>query len=212
MKAHTALQPGRVLSCLASVFLMSFVGSTAVNAAPVDVSYQLSGTAGHWVLDFSITNNMPSTNNDMVIYLFGVQITGAGHLDAPSDNWPIFFTPVSANVLNGSGKTYTTNWLDYQYGTAIGYGQTLSGFKVSDPDLAVPAGVDWIAYGIGSSGANVNIVYTGSPSDYIGSAAYNPGFEGTAQAVNNVPLPSAVWLFGAGALALIRAGRNRKTF
>jgi hypothetical protein len=210
MNAHKTLQPGRVLSSLASVFFISFLGSTAANAAPVDVSYQLSGTAGHWVLDFSVSNNMPSTGNQMVVYLFGVDITGSGHLNSPSDNWPIFFQAMPTDVLNGSGRTYGTNWVDDNYGTAIGYGQTLSGFQVSDPDLNVPTGVHWLAYGVGNTGPNVNIVYTGSPSDYIGPVAYNPGFEGVAYAVNSVPVPSAIWLFGTGVLGLIGAGRNRK--
>ena len=30
-------------------------------ASPVDVSYTVSGSAGNWALDFSITNNLGST-------------------------------------------------------------------------------------------------------------------------------------------------------
>jgi len=191
-----------------SLAAASFTLSGPAGAAPpVEVSYQLSGSPGQWVLDFSLTNNVPSTNDELGVYLFGLILPGgSGALSSP-DNWPVFFSPVSTDVLRGSGKTYTTNWLDYQYGIALPFGQTLSGFRVSDGEQSAPNGIDWVAYAIGPAGPDVNIVYTGPSTDYIGPVAYNPGFEGTAFPTN-VPEPGAAWLLGLG-LGVAAIARRR---
>jgi hypothetical protein len=38
------------------------LGCPAVQASNVDVSYTISGSAGNWVYDFTVTNNIPNTN------------------------------------------------------------------------------------------------------------------------------------------------------
>jgi hypothetical protein len=115
----------------------------------------------------------------------------------------VFFSPVTTNVLNGSGKTYTLNLLDGNYGTGIAYGQTLSGFLFADGDAVAPTSVNWVAYGIGPTGPSTSFVYTGPASDYIGPANYNPGFEGVAAAV---PAPAPAWLMlsGLSVVGLVR--------
>jgi hypothetical protein len=209
MKINSCVKSGWFFAWLCGVLATVLIGPAVAYAAPVDVSYQLSGSAGNWVLDFSVTNNMPSTNSQLLVYLFGIQyINGGGVLSSPS-NWSVYFSPVSTNVPNGSGKTYTTNWIDSNYSTAIGFGQTLSGFKFADGALDAPTSVDWVAYGIGPNGGDRNIVYTGPSSDYIGGANYNPGFEGTASAVNAVPIPAAAWLFSTAVAGLGFLRRKR---
>jgi hypothetical protein len=46
-------------------------------AAPVDVTYTFSGSAGDWTYDFSVTNNLGGTN-----YLYGLLST-----DFPSTSY-----------------------------------------------------------------------------------------------------------------------------
>jgi Bacterial Ig-like domain len=133
--------------------LMLISMSTAAVADPVDVTYTVvSGSAGNWLLDFSVTNNISSTQD---IYFFGVE---SGNLVASPNGW--------GQWNNGTvWGTYNVNWVTNTPYTnpsttyEISYGQTLDGFWVVDHSLE-PTNIAWFAYSDGPDG--------------------NPGFSGIA--------------------------------
>jgi hypothetical protein len=45
-----------------------------VRAAPVDVTYTFSGSAGDWTYDFSVTNNLGGTNYIYALFQYGPPI------------------------------------------------------------------------------------------------------------------------------------------
>src|SRR5258708_10871209 len=85
--------------------LTLFGGLTSANANPVDVSFTASGSAGNWLLDFSITNNLGGTND---IYLFGVRLPARNEVGTPT-GWDPNTSPGGLNWFGygGSNTHYT---------------------------------------------------------------------------------------------------------
>jgi hypothetical protein len=125
-------------------------------------------------------------------------INASGNLDLSNGTLEIGGTVAS---LGFTGGTLLTGDL-----TAFGF-PDLGGdpleflFTVTGGDAAGLYG------GVGSIGGIILSGDTGFTGDF------NNNFAGTGSAVADVappvPLPAAVWLFGAGLLALVRVGRNR---
>ena len=157
-------------------------GASQALADPVDVTYTVSGSAGSWLLDFSVTNNLGGTQE---VYFFGTQSSGI--VFGLPTGWNGNGVNSSNSLLGGSATVYNNNWLNRPPTPgAVGAGQTLSGFQVQISDLVAPSNVAWFAYGIGSDYAGPGCFHCGS----------NPGFEGIAGSA--VPLPAALPLFATG--------------
>jgi len=158
----------------------------AAQAAPL-VSYNVSGSAGAYVLDFSVTNTLGGSNG---IYFFGV--VPPSFSAAPS-GWDVFRNgaPWDNVAFGGSAQVYTSNWFTDPFGgSTIQAGDTLSGFRITTATLPL-GGVQWFAYA--ARGA-----YWGG--DNFNSYS-NPGFEGTAFAATSaVPGPMAALPFALMAL------------
>jgi hypothetical protein len=171
----------RTLSLASFLALVALVGGSPARANtldPVVVTYDLSGSAGAWVLDFSVTNNIGGSNE---IYFFGVQLSsgtiigspnffpggGSGFnpstlVEGPGPN--IFYN----NVWEVDNQTLVNDGLDYR-NFVIQPGQTLGGFQLLDSNLAAPTIISWMVFAEGGT-------YTGA--DYF-HRPDNPGFAGT---------------------------------
>jgi hypothetical protein len=170
------------------------------NAGVIDVTYQLTGSAGSWDLNFTVANNLTGTSQD--IYEFGVALTNGSITGSPAGYDPTF------PAFTGVGPTFYNNaWLDsFFLLTLLPPGTNLSGFSAHTDTMPVGT-VQWFAYTIDPNGLEI---YSGpgafaSNFDGFGSA----GFEGVAtEASAAVPEPSIVTLTAIG-LALAVFGRRK---
>lgn len=208
----------RPIMGLAALLITSvgmFSPVATAQAGSVDVTYTVSGTPGHWAYDFSFTNNVGSASE---IYAVGVRLTN------PSSSSIIYPTGWFAGNpggwnwygYGGSNTNYNVLWNTCTSASCpagwpindIEYGQTLSGFQVTDTALNLLSSVSWYAVTVG---------YYAPPQpgcSFICQAPWtNPGFEGLATpATSETPLPAALPLFatGLGALGLLGWRRKRK--
>ena len=171
----------------------------AAQAAPIDVTYTVSGSSGNWTYDFSLTNNLGGGN---LIYFFGVQLQGHNIAGAPAGwNGNVW---ASWNPLTDDGAgpniTFDNNWINF--GSTFGTGQTLSGFKATSSLSSPLDPVSWFAYATGGTYSGPGAFRTGG----------NPGFTGTATSgVAAVPEPAtwAMMLAGFGAVGFAMRTRSR---
>jgi hypothetical protein len=202
----------KFLNMVAGMALFFCAGMAQANT--VDVSYTVSGSAGAWLLNFSVTNNIGTDD----IYYFGIHLPDGDYVGAPSSWGP----PGSFSLpqYGTSAVNYNVAWLDpsgVAAPTNIMPGQTLGGFRVLDPNSTLPSSVSWTVLSGGG-------FYTGSDcigcsptagsnglSAFVYSGTSKPRFGGTAFAAVT-PLPAALPLFatGLGALALFGWRRKRK--
>jgi hypothetical protein len=177
---------------------LAFLGATPVaQASPIDVTYTVSGSAGSWIYDFSITNSLGGTND---IYFFGVEMSplGARNIVGSPSNWdPNAQTGWNNSIHGGLNINYDNIWIDGNYPTSILPGQTLSGFKTGSTASTSLSSVRWFAWSANPDGGT----YTGSFCNInCGAPFTNPGFEYGAIAA--VPDPSTMWLVGTGVVGL----------
>jgi len=189
----------RLYKLLASS-LVFLAAASLLSAAPVTVTYTVTGGSGNYTLDFSFTNN--ETGTDQAIYLLGVYLNPSLGLSSvtgsPSPYDPtVFSTWTNAGNGSGSNINYDDVWFD---GSASNLtpGETLSGFDVRVDSVAPPSAVPWFALSTG------NLPYTGTGS--FTNDPYNPGFEGVA-----TPEPSTfsmLWV-ALGSISLFYARARR---
>ncbi|HTD03364.1 PEP-CTERM sorting domain-containing protein [Undibacterium sp.] len=169
---------------------------SAAQAAPINVTYTTTGSAGNWILDFSLTNNLDAGD---YVYFFGVVLSDRQVVASPSgfnsNAWPNW----NNSSQGGSSLNYNNNWIDLNFSAGVASGATLGGFEVKVTDLIAPASVNWFAYGVGGN-------WTGGGNF---SRNTNPGFEGLATNASVVPEPATMAIFVLGLLGLV-AMRRRK--
>src|SRR5262245_42823975 len=114
----------------------------AAQSAPT-VIYNVTGSSGNWVLDFSVTNNAGVSGQSL--YFFGVKTAVRDIVGSPggwnSNTWLSW----TNTPYGGSSEVYNNNWI---FGS-IPNGGTASGFKVHTADLVAPATVKWFAFSVG---------------------------------------------------------------
>lgn len=158
------------------------------------VMYTIGGSAGNWLLDFSVTNNfLPGEGN---IYFFGVFLDTGRNIAGSPPSWDPNAWPTWDNgPYGGSSTVYNNNWIDLSFGpTNIDPGETLSGFQAVYTGATAPARVQFFAYAFnGTYGGNDNF-----------NSQQNPGFEDFA---TPVPEPATIAALGLGGLALARRRR-----
>ena len=156
------------------------------SAAVVSVTSTVTGSAGAWVHEFTVVNNLPNTN---VVYFFGVQLPGIGSDFVAT---PTGFTPLASLAWNnaslgGSSTVYNINWLDEAI-VGIAPGASLGGFKALDTGTTPTNSIPFYVFAFGGS-------YVGPECFFCGS---NPGFEGVIDSTGAVPEPASWAMLIAG--------------
>ena len=171
-------------------------------AAPVEVSYTVSGSTGDWLLDFSVANNLNPAPANMSLYFFGVLLSAPDIVGSPAGYDPTIWPSWNTQPDGGSDTNYNNNWINLNFDTLFP-GETLSGFEVHSTDGLAPTNVPWFAYGYAFEAE-----YTGGGNF---SRNGNPGFEGVAlQAESQIPEPASLTLVGLTLAALGGLSKRRR--
>lgn len=182
----------RLITRLAAATLAAAATCHAAQAAPVDVSYTVSGSAGNWTLDFTLGDNEPAMTSGL--YFFGVAVDN-GVLTGSAPGFNSWGGTWSSNAYYGGSSTaYNDTWI----GNYIPYGASESGFLVHTTDATAPTSVQWYAFGIG----------TNVTSGFHDGG--NPGFEGVATTAVPEPANMALMLAGLGGIALVARRRQAR--
>lgn len=191
---------------LAMILAAASLAGGAAQAATVEVVDTITGTAGDWVHEFTVTNNLAHKQ----IYFFGVQLNQRDVTGSPSGFDPeTWHSWTNAGIGSGSGVVYNNNWTNFSNVTGVQPGGSLGGFKVRDTGAVALTDIRFFAFG-----------FTPGSPDYNGAdcftCGFNPGFEGVATTVSGggggaVPEP-ATWglmiLGFGGAGSMIRRQRR----
>ncbi len=190
--------------CLVWIVLLG----TRVMGGSVDVALAVSGSAGHYDLYFSVTNNEAAGQK---IYLFGVLLGDVDQMEAPAGWNKNPNASFETAGFGGAVLVYNRLW---QTSVSIGndadtipFGETLPGFYLHSTAATAPTSVNWFAFSWG---------YPEFTGDFYPGP--NPGFEGVAVATPGggaaVPEGGAtVILIGIGLAAVAlsrRAFRGRR--
>ena len=116
-------------------------------AAPVDVTYTFSGSAGDWTYDFSVTNNLGGTN--YIYALSSTDLPFTSYFSGPA-GW------VDGQLTNpGSPNLEWCFTSCFYFGpTNLPAGSTLGGFIAHDTTVSPLMSVQWQAFAEGGDLGN----------------------------------------------------------
>jgi MYXO-CTERM domain-containing protein len=180
----------RLLAALAVIATLAVSPGTA---APIVVTQSVTGSAGDWTVDFTVTNNLPSP---FTVYGLGVDIASATIIGSPALFGLTTMPPYSPQVIGGSSTTYLNFWFNVGNYDTIAPGESLSGFILHTALAEYPDTVRWMADAI-----SLSTTYDGPGCYTCGS---NPGFEGVISTATPEPASAAIAALGLFALAAIR--------
>jgi hypothetical protein len=127
---------------------LALIGTIGIaQAAPVDVSYTVSGSTGDWTYDFSVTNNLGGTN---YIYAFdSTDFPNTSYVSGP----PGWVDGTISNPGNTNVEWCFTTC--FHFGpTNLPPGSTLSGFVAHDTTALPLTSVHWDAFAEGGDLGN----------------------------------------------------------
>src|SRR5664279_1903593 len=137
------------MSRLIMFFFALLTACSAACAGPIDVAYSVTGAAGAWNLNFTVTNNMTGWPGQDV-YEFGVSLSGNHIVGSPTGYDPsVVIPPVTNLFFGGSSNSYTNIWADFTV-SHLFPGTSLSGFIAQVADTQAPVSVPWFAYSLDS--------------------------------------------------------------
>lgn len=167
----------------AALCVLVTAASASVFASPVGVTYTVSGSAGDWTLNFSVTNNVVA---GQVVFFFGVLLPGQSISGSPAgwgnttrsfgSTWNPALDPIG-ELTGGPNINYNDIW----HGSGgsdnpqffIPFGMTQSGFEVKVTSLTAPTSVQWFAYSIDVDGEKATS--TSLPNPYLGGGNFVMG-------------------------------------
>lgn len=167
----------------AALCILVIAASASVFADPVGVTYTVSGSAGDWTLNFSVTNNVVA---GQVVFFFGVLLPGQSIAGSPSgwgnstratgSTWNPALDPIG-ELTGGPNINFNDIWT----GTGgalnpqvfIPFGTTQSGFEVTVTSLTAPTSVQWFAYSLDVDGEKAT--GTSLPNPYLGGGQFTYG-------------------------------------
>jgi len=159
-----------------AVAALALASVAPVSAQPV-LTYSVSGTSGDYTLDFTVNNETPGTQNQ-IIYFFGVNDVNGSISASPGTFFPLpgGFSPFGSD---GAGSpiplNYNLAWDNSGTFNAVLPGTIMSGFDVLDTSATAPTSLPYFAYGY-----DFGAPYTGPDNLDPRDNSFNPLFEGNA--------------------------------
>jgi hypothetical protein len=128
--------------------LLGLLATPAHAGHLVDVTYTLTGSPGNWLYDFTVTNNLRSSDIPAYgdIVAFGVQVGsnfGPGRIYVGTGGWDITGGSVQPTRYS---PTYNYGWQTTVDEVPLLPGHTITGFEILDRDAAPKIRVPWYAY------------------------------------------------------------------
>lgn len=170
-----------------------------VQASTVDVGAVSYGGPGRWTINFWVKSNLPQSQSDMGILVFGLQLPESAQklpqpdFDGYSQHWTIFLPGAPARPVE-----FRTTWTAST--GRIDPSELLDGFKVQLDRLQLPETVPWFVLARSPSGGH----YVGT--DNLGTQS-EPIFAGELRLLAT-PVPEVathgLMILGLAALAAVR--------
>ncbi len=189
------------MKLLSAIVIFGALFATSANADILYDNGAVTGSAAAWdITDSAVTNSFNLNSNSTVTSLsFGTWSTEPGTIPiAPTQvNWEITSTPLSSTVIASGTASITASYVGSDQ---LGSGQDIFLDSINLPNINLAAGSYWIEL-LSATNGTVNPVYwdqsvSGASQAYITNPTSSIPSE-AFQINGTVPLPAAIWLFGA---------------
>jgi hypothetical protein len=190
---------------------------SSAEAAPVEVTYTVTGTSGNWYLNFTVSNNVDS---EYIISNFGVSADSRTWYESAPTYWQAW-TSIAGFNYSGQRFIFEINWTtgsSNSYSDKIDNGESLGGFVVHSTSVDMPA--SWYWYTNGRSPTSYsgpgNYLYS-NPSiptklTFIGEASLSTGGNPNTPANPSIPEPDSIFLVNLGLVSLFICSRRKASF